>query len=329
MGGDRRRLARPGAYNRLVARSWTSAVARIWRQLPHERRLAAGAAIGLFATLFLPWYQDTVIASGGVRSTLRSFSASITGWGAFSFVEAAVLLVAAGVLVLLFIRANGGAFHVPGGDGGVITAAGVWTCVLIVWRIFDKEGSSANHSQYVTSSGVEWGIFIALGVAGFLTYAGSRMKLVNEPEPPLPGELPRPPRRTRPAATQLAPEPPAPREPRTRRIVRDFPRTQPSGPDEPPTIAAGPDEPPTIAASRDEPPTIAAAGDEPPTVAAAGDEPPTRRTAPDPSRDERPARRRIEFPDIDEIEFEDPPTARLRRSAPAGRRPPSSDDAAS
>jgi hypothetical protein len=281
-------------------------VARIWRQLPHERRLAAGAALVLFATLFLPWYQDTVIASGGASTGLRSFSASITGWGAFSFVEAAVLLVAAGVVVLLFIRANGGAFHVPGGDGGVITAAGVWTCVLIVWRIFDKEGSSANHSQYVTSSGVEWGIFIALGVAGFLTYAGTRMKLANEPEPPLPGELPRPPRRARPAATQPAPQAPAPREPRTRRIVRDFPRTQPSASDEPPTVPAGHDEPPTIAATPDEPPT--------------------RRNAPDAPGEQRPARRRIEFPDIDEIEFEDPPTARLGRSAPAGRRPPGSDD---
>ncbi len=52
----------------------------------------------------------------GVTS-LRSLSESMTGWGAFSFVEAAVLLVAAGVLLLLFVRAEGQAFHVPGGDG--------------------------------------------------------------------------------------------------------------------------------------------------------------------------------------------------------------------
>ena len=37
-------------------------VARAWRGLPPERRLAAGAALGLFVTLFLPWYQETVIA---------------------------------------------------------------------------------------------------------------------------------------------------------------------------------------------------------------------------------------------------------------------------
>ncbi len=160
-------------------------VARVWKDLPDDRRLAVGAALGLVVTLFLPWYQETVIASGG--SALRSASASLTGWGAFSFVEAAVLLVAAGVLVLVFVRAEGGVFHIPGGDGGVITAAGLWTCVLIVWRMFDKQGTSV-HGQYTTTSGIEWGIFVALAVAALLTYSGTRIRHAHEPEPPLPGE---------------------------------------------------------------------------------------------------------------------------------------------
>ena len=158
---------------------------RAWRDLPQERRLAALASVGLFFTLFLPWYQETVFANG--VTSLRSASSSLTGWGAFSFVEAAVLLVAAAMLILLFVRAEGQAFHVPGGDGGVITAAGFWTCVLIVWRIFDKEGTS-RHGQIAYTSGIEWGIFVALGVAAVLTYAGSQIRLAHEPEPPLPGE---------------------------------------------------------------------------------------------------------------------------------------------
>jgi hypothetical protein len=162
---------------------------RAWRALPGERRLAAGASLGLFLTLFLPWYQETVIARG--LTNLRSISASLTGWQAFSFVEAAVLLVAAATLVLLFMRSEGRAFHVPGGDGGVITVAGLWTCVLIVWRMFDKEGT-AGHGSYATTSGIEWGIFVALGVAALLAYAGTRIRLAHEPEPPLPGEPPVP-----------------------------------------------------------------------------------------------------------------------------------------
>jgi hypothetical protein len=158
---------------------------RAWRELPQERRLAALASAGLFFTLFLPWYQETVFANG--VTSLRSASSSLTGWGAFSFVEAAVLLVGVAVLILLFVRAEGQAFHVPGGDGGVITAAGFWTCLLIVWRIFDKEGTS-RHGQIAYTSGIEWGIFVALGVAAVLTYAGSQIRLAHEPEPPLPGE---------------------------------------------------------------------------------------------------------------------------------------------
>ena len=164
----------------------TTRLVRAWRALPHESRLAAFASAALFLTLFLPWYQVTLIAPAKTAKLL-SASATITGWGAFSFVEAAVLLVAAAVVALLFQRAEGRAFHLPGGDGGVITAAGVWTCVLIVWRIFDKQGATTNGPS-ATTSGVEWGIFIALAAAAFLAYSGSRIRAAHRPEPPLPGE---------------------------------------------------------------------------------------------------------------------------------------------
>jgi hypothetical protein len=161
--------------------SGTRRLVRAWRVLPHERRLAAYASVGLFVTLFLPWYQETVVAVG------KSASSSLTGWGAFSFVEAAIMLVAAGVLALLFHRAEGKAFHLPGGDGWVITAAGFWTCILIVWRIFDKQSVSV-HGPGAAISGIEWGIFVALGVGAFLTYAGNRIRAAHRPEPALPGE---------------------------------------------------------------------------------------------------------------------------------------------
>lgn len=194
------------AYNRSVARSWIptgssespdaanhagrragSGIARVWRAwrvLTPDRRLAAAAALGLFATLFLPWYQETGLVSG---KTLEATTLSLTGWAAFSWVEAAVLLVAVGVLSLLFLRAEERAFHLPGGDGVIVMAAGGWTCLLLVWRIFDKQGVSS-HGQIATTAGIEWGIFTALGVAGTLTYAGSRIRAAHMPEPLLPGE---------------------------------------------------------------------------------------------------------------------------------------------
>jgi hypothetical protein len=165
--------------------SGTSRVVRAWRVLPHESRLAAFASAALFVALFLPWYQVTLIARAK-SATLQSASATITGWGAFSFVEAAVLLVAAGVVTLLFQRAEGRAFHLPGGDGGVITAAGLWTCLLIVWRIFDKQGA-ITRGPSATTSGIEWGIFVALAAAAFLAYSGSQIRAAHRPERPLPG----------------------------------------------------------------------------------------------------------------------------------------------
>ncbi|HWC85974.1 MAG TPA: hypothetical protein VG388_05525 [Solirubrobacteraceae bacterium] len=169
-----------------MARSWILPRAwRTWQGLPSDRRLAAGAALGLFLTLFLPWYQETGLARAGSR--VQTDTASLTGWAAFSWVEAAVLLVAVGVLALLFLRAEGRAFHLPGGDGAVVMAAGGWTCVLVLWRIFDKQGVTSR-GQFATTSGIEWGIFFALAVAALLTYAGSRIRAAHQPEPPLPGD---------------------------------------------------------------------------------------------------------------------------------------------
>jgi hypothetical protein len=158
---------------------------RAFTILNREQRMAALAAIGLFVSLFLPWYQETLVVAG--KSRPQAATASLTGWAAFSFVEAAVLLVAVAVLALLFNRAEGKAFHVPGGDGGVITAAGLWTCALIIWRVFDKQGTST-HGASVAASGIEWGIFVTLAVSAFLAYSGFVIRAAHRPEPPLPGE---------------------------------------------------------------------------------------------------------------------------------------------
>jgi len=198
---------------------------RAWRKLPPDRRLAAWASFGLFLALFLPWYQETVIATG-TGTKLLSQSVTLTGWGAFSFVEAAVLLVAAGVITLLFQRAEGRAFHLPGGDGWVIMAAGLWTCLLIVWRIFDKQGTSG-HGLYATASGIEWGIFVALAVAALLAYAGARIRAAHQPEPPLPGDdgaaEPWEARRARPQPPAQRPTRVSKREQPTRVSSRDAP----------------------------------------------------------------------------------------------------------
>ena len=149
-----------------------------WRALAPEQRLVAFAAFGLLFTLFLPWYSTT--SAGKLGQRIVAVHDSQSAIGAFSWVEAAVLLVALGVLALLFARAERRAFHLPGGDGAVITGAGLWACLLIVWRFFDKPELGNG-----VSVGLQWGIFIAFGAAVALVLAGNRVRAARRPEPPL------------------------------------------------------------------------------------------------------------------------------------------------
>jgi hypothetical protein len=96
-----------------------------------------------------------------------------------SFVEAAVFLVAAGVIALLFARAERRDFHMPGSDGAVVMLAGGWATLLIFYRVFSRPDG---HGYPV---GIQWGFFLAFVAAGLLTYAGWRMRATSAPEPPL------------------------------------------------------------------------------------------------------------------------------------------------
>jgi hypothetical protein len=294
-----------------TAGSAVGRVARAWRALSHERRLAAIAAIGLFLSLFLPWYQETIVAPG-----LKPSTASVTAWGAFSWVEAAVLLVSAGVLTLLFNRAEGKAFHLPGGDGGVITAAGIWTALLVVWRIFDKSSSTSVHGAAASLTGVEWGIYISLAVAAFLAYAGNRIRAAHETEPPLPGEpaepVDQPPARPR----QPAPSPVAARSEQPTRARQPSRGAEPTRTQEPPR--------------RRRPRILPVQTDEAPTLPGQADKPRTRRddpvVPPPAAQPPRTRRRDLNFAEMREIELDDPPEAPPVRRPPPSRRAPDDDE---
>jgi hypothetical protein len=162
--------------------------------VPPEHRLAAGAAGALILSMLLPWYQKSFVPPG--KSTF--VHDSLSAFGVFTFVEAAILVVAAGVLFLIWARMEGKAFHLPGGDGFVISAAGAWALLLLIWRVFDRPGDESPS----TDVGIQWGFIVALAAAGALIAAGARVRAAHRPEPPNPAEdlawdpaPPRPPRR--------------------------------------------------------------------------------------------------------------------------------------
>jgi hypothetical protein len=126
---------------------------RAARLLNFEQRVAAAAALLLIVSTF----------------------------GPFSFVEAGELLLAGGVLALLFARAEGKRFHLPFGDGTAIAAAGIWAGALIVARLFDRPLGQN---------------LLALACAAILFLAGARER-AKRPADDLPPELETPPIRRR------------------------------------------------------------------------------------------------------------------------------------
>ena len=175
-----------------------------WRALTPDQRLAGGASAALFVTMFLPWYQQNAVVNAPRTTPLQS--RNLNAFQVFSFVEAAVLLVALALLYLLFARGERRSFQLPGGDGVVVFAAGIWTALLLVLRLFDKPGITTH--GIAANVGIQWGIFFALAAAGLIAYAGSRMRRTRRPDPPLV-------RRPRHPSPPLATSPPRP----TRRPV--------------------------------------------------------------------------------------------------------------
>jgi hypothetical protein len=157
-----------------------SRIGRNWRALSSEQRLAAIAAFALLLSMLLPWYHET--GNALVGKSLQSIDDSKSAFGVYSFIEAAIFVVVAGVLVLLWARAERKAFHLPGGDGTVIMGAGLWVMFLIFYRQLDKP--NGRHEGLIqTSIGVDWGIFIAFLLGAWLAYAGYRIRASHVPEP--------------------------------------------------------------------------------------------------------------------------------------------------
>ena len=139
-------------------------------RLPKELQLAALAAVVLALSLFLPWYQKTLVVGGDLAQ------GNVSALGAFTFVEAAILLDCVAVGFLVWARSRQKGFHLPGGDGVAIMLAGGWAVLLILYRALDQPDNM----------GIQWGMFVAFAAAGALVAAGLRVRAMHAPEPPNP-----------------------------------------------------------------------------------------------------------------------------------------------
>jgi hypothetical protein len=236
-----------------------------WRATEPEQRLAIIASLALLVTMFFPWYGLQSLD----RKTGAISSHSINAFGDVSFVEAAVFLVAAGVTAMVLARAEGNEFHLPGGDGTIVTIAGCWAAVLIFYRVFSRPAGNGY------PVGIEWGFFLAFVAAGGLAYAGWRMRAGERPEPPLERSHARRRREPPPRAPTWGErdEPPAPDAGEEPTIVASAPR--PRGRSRPVPTRGGPPLPERPSASeRAVPPSRPRYPPAPPGQLSLEDEPP-------------------------------------------------------
>jgi hypothetical protein len=160
---------------------------RSFNALVSEQRLVVLAAALVLVSMLLPWYSKTI--NGVTRTGITADHEAKLAIFVPSFVEASIFLVAIAILMLMFFRGEGSAFHLPFGDGLVVTAAGAWVGLLVFYRFIDQPaGGKTNNLVY--SYDLSWGIFFGLLAAAFLIYSGTRLRLARVAEPPLPGEGP-------------------------------------------------------------------------------------------------------------------------------------------
>ena len=151
-----------------------SAVDHTWRParlLDDGRKLAAGAGIVLLLSFFMPWYSKSVLPAGG-----KAFiTTSISAFGAFTWVEAAILLVDVAILALLYLRSKGHRIELPAGDGTMIAIGGGWIVILLLVRVFDRPSATGTGATV----GLEWGLLVAMASAGAMLAAGLAVRAVE------------------------------------------------------------------------------------------------------------------------------------------------------
>jgi hypothetical protein len=134
-----------------------------FRSLNANQRLAATGAMIVIGSMLLPWYGLQV--SGGIAKT---------GFGAFGWIEAALVLTLGAAFVLLYEYSFGRKLPLPLHQGTLLIVSGAWAVVLVLYRMFDRPDFEFGpiHEAY----DLRYGIFIALGGAVLIVVAGVRRR---------------------------------------------------------------------------------------------------------------------------------------------------------
>jgi len=139
----------------------------------NERIAVIGAAV-MVGSLFLPWYQSPI-----------SNELVQTGFGAFGWAEAALVLIAAATAFLALECGGGYVPPRPLREWALFVAAGCWAGLVVLYRMADRPRFTlAGHDEPYD---LHYAIFVALAGAVIIVIAGLRMRpreRAKRPQPP-------------------------------------------------------------------------------------------------------------------------------------------------
>jgi hypothetical protein len=129
------------------------------RLTPAERLVCIGAGV-ILASMVLPWYG---IPFSGL---------SVTGFDAFGFAAAALLVTAAAAVVAVLRESSGHQPPRPLATGELVAVAGVWAALITTYLILDPPDELGG----TTDVSARLGAFVALGGCAVMAIAGMRMR---------------------------------------------------------------------------------------------------------------------------------------------------------
>ena len=151
------------AASRSTERSPLRKLLRDLRGLGGNERIAVIGAGVMVGSLLLPWYQSPT-----------SDDLVLTGFGAFGWAEAALILIAAATT---FLALQGGGGYVPPRplrEWALFVVAGCWAALIVLYRIADRpDFTLAGHDEPYN---LNYAIFVALAGAVLIVVAGLRMR---------------------------------------------------------------------------------------------------------------------------------------------------------
>ncbi|MDX6690913.1 MAG: hypothetical protein QOG15_2370 [Solirubrobacteraceae bacterium] len=129
-------------------------------------KIAAGSAVVLFISLFLPWYGVSVSAGG------LNISETGNAWEALSGIDVLLFLCAVTAAGVVVARLAGALPELPVPPGQILLAVGAVALLFVLYRIIDIPAPNNLPDQIDFSR--EWGIFVALIAAAAMAYGGFR-----------------------------------------------------------------------------------------------------------------------------------------------------------